>query len=280
MSGSRAANAALDFTETLPSYVCQEMMSRFQSESHPVSWHAIDVVSMNLVYDKGKEDYRDLAVNGKPVKELFVYDPAKAKKLLAEAGLGSPAALQQLAAAKSFRLGYVDLNHVLDNPNRDTAHFIFFNTTLNVAPLFAATIDSPPLGTCIAQPTTSGGFPFAPVSPLDAGSAFTIKGPAGTMNVTANNGDRITLSSTGAFLTPGDYTMSGPGGKDVGPFQATIRMSQPLVVTSKITTPIARSQSLTISWSGGGTDVVEISGSSAVAAACAPGDRPVTIRTA
>jgi len=61
----RASDAALDFTETLPAYVCQEMMSRYQSESHPASWQALDVVSMNVVYENGKEDYRNLAVNGR-----------------------------------------------------------------------------------------------------------------------------------------------------------------------------------------------------------------------
>jgi len=65
----RAADAALDFTETLPSYVCQEVMSRFQSESRPANWQPMDVISMNLVYENGREDYRDLAVNGKPVKK-------------------------------------------------------------------------------------------------------------------------------------------------------------------------------------------------------------------
>jgi hypothetical protein len=65
----KATDAALDFTEGLPSYVCQEMMSRFESESNPPNWRPLDVVSMNVVYENGKEDYRDLAVNGKPTKK-------------------------------------------------------------------------------------------------------------------------------------------------------------------------------------------------------------------
>ncbi len=65
----KASDAALDFTETLPSYVCQEMMSRYQSSSHPADWQPIDVITTNLVYDNGKEDYRDIAVNGKPIKK-------------------------------------------------------------------------------------------------------------------------------------------------------------------------------------------------------------------
>jgi hypothetical protein len=66
----KASDAALDFTETLPSYVCQEMMARFQSESHPANWQALDVVTANLIYENGKEEYKDIAVNGKPKKSM------------------------------------------------------------------------------------------------------------------------------------------------------------------------------------------------------------------
>jgi len=66
---AKAVEAALDFTEELPNYVCQEMMARYQSETRPANWQAIDVLSAALVYDKGKEDYRDIAVNGKPTKK-------------------------------------------------------------------------------------------------------------------------------------------------------------------------------------------------------------------
>jgi hypothetical protein len=65
----KAANAALDFTETLPSYVCQEMMARFQSDSHPASFQPIDVVRTEVVYENGKEDYRNITINGKAVKK-------------------------------------------------------------------------------------------------------------------------------------------------------------------------------------------------------------------
>ena len=65
----KAANAALDFTETLPSYVCQEMMARFQSETHPASFQPLDVVGTEVVFENGKEDYRNITVNGKAVKK-------------------------------------------------------------------------------------------------------------------------------------------------------------------------------------------------------------------
>src|ERR1017187_1983145 len=65
----KAANAALDFTETLPNYVCQEMVARFQSEVSPANWQAMDIVSAEVVYEGGKEDYRNITVGGKPVKK-------------------------------------------------------------------------------------------------------------------------------------------------------------------------------------------------------------------
>jgi len=78
----------------------------------------------------------------------------------------------------------------------------------------------------------------------------------------------------GAVLAAGSYTITGPGGKDVGPFQATIMMSQPLLVASTIPNPIPRTQDFTIKWTGGGTDTVTISGSASVAA---PGSTPANV---
>jgi len=65
----KAADTALDFTETLPNYVCQELMSRYQSETKPANWQAIDVVSTEVIYENGKEDYRKITLNGRPVNK-------------------------------------------------------------------------------------------------------------------------------------------------------------------------------------------------------------------
>jgi len=61
----RAADAAMDFTEGLPAYVCTEVMTRYQSEGAHASWQPLDVVSTNVVYENGKEDYRDVAIDGR-----------------------------------------------------------------------------------------------------------------------------------------------------------------------------------------------------------------------
>jgi hypothetical protein len=67
----KAADAAMEFTETLPSYVCSEMVTRSQSQSTPANFQAIDVVSMEVVYENGREDYRNIQINGrKSVKKI------------------------------------------------------------------------------------------------------------------------------------------------------------------------------------------------------------------
>jgi hypothetical protein len=66
---NRATMAAMDFTETLPAYVCTEVMTRYQSQTAHVSWQPIDVVSTNVVYENGKEDYRNIQIDGRPVNK-------------------------------------------------------------------------------------------------------------------------------------------------------------------------------------------------------------------
>ncbi len=62
----RAANAAMDFTETLPNYVVQEMVTRYQSGTTPPDWQAHDIVTCEVVYENGEEKYRNITVGGKP----------------------------------------------------------------------------------------------------------------------------------------------------------------------------------------------------------------------
>ncbi len=66
---NKATEAALDFTEGLPNYVCQELMARYQSTSRPPNWQALDILGAAVVYEGGKEDYRDVTINGKPIKK-------------------------------------------------------------------------------------------------------------------------------------------------------------------------------------------------------------------
>ena len=65
----KAREAVAQFTESLPAYVCQEQIARFINTTHRVSWQAVDIVSAEVVYENHKEEYRNLQINGKPVKK-------------------------------------------------------------------------------------------------------------------------------------------------------------------------------------------------------------------
>ena len=67
----RAADAAMEFTETLPNYVCAEQVTRMHSESTPANFQPIDLVTMEVLYVDGVENYRNIQINGKKtVKRL------------------------------------------------------------------------------------------------------------------------------------------------------------------------------------------------------------------
>lgn len=61
----KARLAAEAFDERLPNYVCRQMTTRYLSSSRPANWKPMDVVSADIVYEDGREQYRNLAVNGK-----------------------------------------------------------------------------------------------------------------------------------------------------------------------------------------------------------------------
>ena len=65
----KARDVAESFSETLPNYICQQFTARFINTSHITSWQAQDVVSAEVIYENGRESYRNLAINGKAVKK-------------------------------------------------------------------------------------------------------------------------------------------------------------------------------------------------------------------
>jgi len=65
----KAKDVAESFTETLPNYICQQFTARFVNTSHITSWQAQDGESAEVVYENGRESYRNLQINGKPIKK-------------------------------------------------------------------------------------------------------------------------------------------------------------------------------------------------------------------
>jgi uncharacterized protein (TIGR03437 family) len=118
---------------------------------------------------------------------------------------------------------------------------------------------------------------------LDAGPTITLKGPSGTRAITGQTvgmlgvyyrGVTLGNSTPGNYLDPGHYTITGPGGKDVGAFTASTDVpSTPFVWTNipSVAAPLDRSKDLTIKWTGGipDTQVVVVGATGTQAFLCA-----------
>ena len=64
----KARDMAFNFSETLPAYSVKQFTTRFQSDNPRVNWQPIDNISTEVVYENGKENYKNILVNGKPPK--------------------------------------------------------------------------------------------------------------------------------------------------------------------------------------------------------------------
>ncbi|MBZ5582825.1 MAG: hypothetical protein LAQ30_11610 [Acidobacteriia bacterium] len=59
--------AADSFSSSLPNYLAEQLTTRYYSTGFPVaSWQPIDTVTATVAYVDGKEDYRDIRINGNP----------------------------------------------------------------------------------------------------------------------------------------------------------------------------------------------------------------------
>ncbi len=66
-----AREAADKLTDALPNFVVQQVTTRNYSTSFPARWKTLDVVSAEVVMVDGKEDYRNIQVNGKPTNRAI-----------------------------------------------------------------------------------------------------------------------------------------------------------------------------------------------------------------
>lgn len=62
---SRSRQWSETFTNGLPNFVCQQSTLRSMEESKSSGWQPLDVVTAKVVYEDGKEDYREITVGGK-----------------------------------------------------------------------------------------------------------------------------------------------------------------------------------------------------------------------
>lgn len=62
---ARSMEWAQTFTQGLPNYVCQQSTTRYVEQSRSSGWEALDVVTAKVIYEDGKEDYKEITVGGK-----------------------------------------------------------------------------------------------------------------------------------------------------------------------------------------------------------------------
>jgi hypothetical protein len=65
----KAREKAAEYVQGLPSYICQEVATRYVSQTRAVNWTAVDVVAADVVYDDHKESYKNITINGKATKK-------------------------------------------------------------------------------------------------------------------------------------------------------------------------------------------------------------------
>jgi uncharacterized protein (TIGR03437 family) len=115
--------------------------------------------------------------------------------------------------------------------------------------------------------------PILPVG-LDAGPAISVTGPGGPKNMTPQAsvpgfylGDFGGVGGTPLYLTAGNYLISGPGGKDVGAFNANITLPPALTWTNATSiSTVNRASGQLITWTGGDpSGTVQIGGSNVLA---------------
>ncbi len=107
---------------------------------------------------------------------------------------------------------------------------------------------------------------------LDAGT-ITLNGPAGSNISNAaltdtSNSYSLSIGQAGVpgavsngSIVAGNYSLTGAGGKDVGPFTVSLNLGSPLTITGGLPSTITESSGLTLNWTGGdSSDLVVIFG--------------------
>src|SRR5581483_3231455 len=157
----------------------------------------------------------------------------------------------------------------------DSGAATFEKITYSSTPPTGSQLDVNSYGSCSISNYQQGSTPptnnGATVTPLDAGSAITINGPGSFGTKTLQ---KSTLASfifyggqfdqTATTLVPGAYTITGPGGADVGPFTANYALPTIFTWTDQSSiTSVSRANGVTVHWTGGNpSGYVTISGSS------------------
>ncbi len=126
---------------------------------------------------------------------------------------------------------------------------------------------NPTIGSCSVytmQQLLTNPFPLFTSVNLDAGDPLTSVGPAGTRTIPRQSNQIVgpTYSTPSNFpnnyINSGSYTLSGPGGSQVGSFSGSLDVVSDFVVTNAETDfrVVNRNSPLTVRWTGGAAGTV------------------------
>ncbi len=185
----------------------------------------------------------------------------------------------------TYKVGAIFLERIIETTPAATGGTMTFKsdaggatfqkvTYTNAAPT-GSQLDINSYGSCSVinyqQNTTPPSSSGATVTPLDAGPAITAVGPGsfGTqtlpkMTVGGFSSYEAQFDQTATTLAAGAYTITGPGGADVGAFTANYTLPQIFTWTDQSTvTSVNRANGVTVHWTGGNpSGYVLITGSS------------------
>jgi hypothetical protein len=65
---AEARDAAGSFSDKLPNFIVQQYTTRWVSSTYPAQWRPVDLVSAEVAVVEGREEYRNITINGKPSK--------------------------------------------------------------------------------------------------------------------------------------------------------------------------------------------------------------------
>jgi hypothetical protein len=159
----KATESSMDFIESLPDYICQELMARYQSETSPANWQPIDVVTTNLVYVRGKEDYKDVAINGKPTKKKLeeiggAWSTGEFGTILVD--LFSPATAADFTYRHISRIAGVDAKEYDFTVKRENSHWTIHEGGQTYQPAYTGTVwIDPSTGRVLRIEMQAHGFP-------------------------------------------------------------------------------------------------------------------------
>jgi hypothetical protein len=178
-----------------------------------------------------------------------------------------------------LRQGYVSLNRTTTkfaaggmtfDTTADTASGVFNYYTWAKLLQSRGTLGVSTYGACSVFTYRGDGGATDPVMPdfLDAGN-LTLTGPDGvpkTFTMSSKGVYTLSLGNSGIpglpggsslYLNPGNYTVTGSGGADVGAFTATLNLPAAFTWTNvDAITSVGRSAGVTVSWTGGAGYVI------------------------